>query len=90
MASMFVRRKYAHSAKYFSGCDQEEKGGALGGASWGRGVPLVAQLGEALFAKWAGQIGAKREHLDSKPLLRHICFHSVQILRGNAPFCHAP
>ncbi len=60
VSSMFVWTKYAHSAKYFSGCDQEEKGGAGAGCGWG---PLVAQLGEALFAKWAGQIGATKSTL---------------------------
>ncbi len=44
-------------------------GGAGAGCGWG---PLVAQLGEAVFAKWAGQIGAKRVHLDGKPLRRYI------------------
>ncbi len=52
-------------------------GGAVGGAGAGWGGALVAQLGEAVFAKWAGQIGAKRVNLNSRPLRRHIYFHRV-------------
>jgi hypothetical protein len=48
----------------------------------GGGGALVAQLGEALFAKWAGQIGAKRVHLDSKPLRQHFTSKGSKFLEG--------
>jgi hypothetical protein len=65
---------HAHSAKYFRGVTRRKRGeqwAEQAGAGCGWGV-LVAQLGEAVFAKWAGQIATERVHLDSKPLRRHI------------------